>query len=111
MKPFIRACIASAALVAAPAFALGQTACEDSGDARVMRARIASIERDLERIEVSAVADERRSLTDINMKRLREATGQLRHRDLTPECRAELTSTLLNALVRNELAARDGGLE
>lgn len=106
MKLFIRAGIAAAALLAAPAFAFDQHGCDGGGDAMVMRARIDAIERDLERLELAPESYERHALAELNMKRLREASGQMRHRDLTPECRVELMTVMVNALVRNEQASR-----
>lgn len=111
MKSIIRAGIASAALLAAPAFAQDRHGCEANGDASFMRARLEAIERDLDRLEQTSESGERQALADVNMKRLREASWQLRRRELTPECRVELMSAMLNALVRNEQAVRAGSPE
>jgi hypothetical protein len=111
LNTFIRAGIAAAALLAAPAFAYEQHGCDGGGDAMVMRARVDAIDRDLERLELAPESYERQALAELNMKRLREASAQLRHRELTPECRVEIMTVMLNAIVRNEQAVRAGAPE
>jgi len=84
--------------------------CGNSPAAEGMRARVKTIELQAERIEWTADRAEQRTLIELNMKHLQEAMGQLRKRDLSPGCRIELMTTMLDVLIRNQqvaLAARN----
>jgi hypothetical protein len=106
MKTLIRISLACAAMAATGALADHEADhCGKSAAADGMRARVQTIQRQAERIEWTADRAEQRGLIDLNMKHLQEAMGQLRKRSLSPGCRIELMSSLLEALVRNQQVA------
>jgi hypothetical protein len=97
---------ACAGLIAAGAALAHEPACEHAGgaNAAAMRGRMQTLEMQVERLERSTDPAERRSLAQINMKRMREALGELRQRDLPADCRMEMMEAMLHAMVRNEQA-------
>lgn len=106
MKPIIRVAAAAVALAATGAFAdRPATHCDKSAAVEGMRARIATIEAQADRLEWTANSAEQRALAELNMKHLQEAVTQLRKRDLSPGCRIELMSSMLEALARNQQVA------
>ena len=111
MKPTITLATACIALAATGAFAdHTATHCGNSTEAQGMRARVATIQSQADRIEWTTDRAEQRQLVELNMKHLQEAMGQLRKRDLSPGCRIELMTTMLDVLIRNQqvaLAARN----
>ena len=106
MNAPIRIAAACVALAATAALA-GPTPdhCGNGPALAGMRARIATIEAQVDQLEVTVDRAEQRRLADLNLKHLQEAVGQLRHRKLSPGCRIELMSSLLEALVRNQQLA------
>lgn len=106
MRPIIEVAAACVALAATGAFAdHTATHCGKSAAADGMRARIATIQAQIDKLEFTADRAEQRALAELNMKHLQEAVAQLRKRDLSPGCRMELMSSLLEALVRNQQVA------
>ena len=106
MKVIIKVAAVCIALAATGASA-DRTAshCAKSPLVEGMLARIATIEAQVDQLEVTVDRAEQRRLADLNLKHLQEAVGQLRHRKLSPGCRIELMSSLLEALVRNQQLA------
>ena len=103
MKTLIKVAAASLALAAGSAFAdHTATHCSKSVAVDGMRARLATIQQQVDRIEITADKVEQRQLAELNMKHLQEAVGQLNKRPLSPGCRVELMSTLLHSLLRNQ---------
>lgn len=103
MKPFITLAAACVALAATGAFA-DHTAehCGKSAQAEGLRARVATLQAQADKIEWTADKAEQRKLIELNMKHLQEATLQLRKRELAPACRIELLSAMLEVLLRNQ---------
>lgn len=103
MKPLITLASACVALAATGAFA-DHTAehCGKSAEAEGLRARIATLQSQADRIEWTADKAEQRNLIELNMKHLQEATAQLRKRELSPACRIELLSAMLEVMLRNQ---------
>ena len=103
MNTLIRLAVFGAALAITPAFA-DHTAehCGNSAAANGMRARVATIQSQADKIEWTADKAEQRKLIDLNMKHLQEATVQLRKRELSPACRIELLSAMVEVLLRNQ---------
>jgi hypothetical protein len=106
MKTHFRIAAACVALAATGAFA-DHTAdhCDKNPAVDGMRARIATIQAQVDKLELTADRAGQRAIAELNMKHLQEATVQLRKRDLSPGCRIELMSSLLEALVRNQQVA------
>lgn len=106
MKTAIRLAAACIAFAATGALADHTAAhCGKNAAADGMRARIATIQLQVDRLEVTADRAEQRALAELNMKHLQEAVTQLRKRELPPGCRIELMGSLLEALVRNQQVA------
>jgi hypothetical protein len=106
MKTHIHVAAACVALAATGAFAdHTATHCGKSAAADGMRARVATIQAQIDKLELTADRAEQRALAELNMKHLQEAVTQLRKRELSPGCRIELMSSLLEALVRNQQVA------
>ena len=103
--------VAGAALFVSGLASAYQPACEHVADADAMRGRVQTLEVQVERLERSSDPAERRSLAEINMKRVCEALGQMRHRDLPADCRVEFMAAMLQAMVRNEQAMLAGSPE
>ena len=101
---------ACAGLVAAGAAAAHQPACDRvaGANADAMRGRMETLEEQVGRLERSTDPAERRSIAEVNMKRMQEAMRQLRHRDLPADCRMEMMEAMLHAMVRNEQAMLAG---
>ena|SRR6478609_5705850 len=104
----IAACAAFCGAGAAFAYEGG---CDHVAGAEALRGRVQTLELQVERLERSSDPAERRSLAEINMKRVREALGQMRHRDLPADCRVEIMAAMLQAMVRNEQAMLAGSPE
>lgn len=106
MKPFITLASACFALAATGAFADHTTEhCGKSPQADGLHARLATLESQADRIEWTVDKAEQRKLIELNMKHLQEATLQLRRRELSPTCRIELLSAMLEVLLRNQQMA------
>jgi len=111
MNRLIISIAASAAFCAAGASLAHEAGCEHVAAADALRGRVQTLELQVERLERSSDPAERRSLAEINMKRVREALGQMRHRDLPADCRVEIMAAMLQAMVRNEQAMLAGSPE
>lgn len=111
MNKLISFIVAGAALSAASVSYAGDADCEHSRNAEAMRGRLHTLEQQVDRLERSLDGTERRALAEANMKRLREALGELRHRDLPSDCRVELMTAMMHAMVRNQQAALAGSPE
>ena len=109
-KLIIRIAACAAFCAAGTSFAYG-TGCGKASDAQAMLGRVQTLELQVERLERATDPSERRSIAEINMKRVREALGQLRHRELSPDCRVEIMAAMLQAMVRNEQAMLAGAPE
>ena len=102
---------ACAALSAGGAALANEPACDHVANAAAMHGRVQTLELQVERLERSTDAQERRSLAEANLKRMREGLGELRHRELPADCRIEILSAMLHAMVRNEQAMLAGSPE
>ena len=103
MKPTITLATACIVLAATGAFAdHTATHCGNSTEAQGMRARVATIQSQADRIEWTTDRAEQRQLVELNMKHLQEASLQLRKRELPHACRIELMSAMLEAMLRNQ---------
>jgi hypothetical protein len=110
MKPFILS-IAACAMAAALSASASAGPCDHVANAEPMRGRVQTLELQVERLERSTDPEERRSLAETNMKRVREALGELRHRELPADCRVEMMNAMIHAMVRNEQAMLAGSPE
>ena len=106
MNSLIRIAAACAALAATGALAdHTPTHCDDTLAVRGMKARLATISTQVDRIEWTTDKAERDALISLNMKHLSEAMGQLRKRELSTGCQIELMSSMLEALMRQQQVA------
>ena len=103
MKTYISLAAACFALAATGALA-DHTAdhCGTSVEAEGMQARVQTIRSQADRIEWTTDRVEQRKLVELNMKHLQEASVQLRKRELSPACRIELMSAMMEAMLRNQ---------
>lgn len=106
MKPFVRIAAACAALAVTGAFAdHTPTHCDNTLAVQGMKARLATISNQVERIEWTTDKAEQQALIDLNMKHLSEAMGQLRKREISTGCQIELMSGMLEAMLRQQQVA------
>jgi hypothetical protein len=102
MNILIRLAIVGAALATTPAFA-DHTAdhCGKSAQADGMRARVETINDQMDKIEWTVDRARQRELMDLHMKHMQEGMRELRKRDMPADCRIELMSAMMEAMLRH----------
>ena len=98
--------IASAALALTPALADHTLDhCGKSMSADGMRARVNTINEQMDRIEWTTDRAQQRELMTLHMKHMQEGLRELRKRNMPAACRLELMSTMMESLVRHQQVA------
>ena len=95
--------IACAAVAITPALA-GHTPdhCGGSAMAEGMRARVDTINAQMDQIEWTTDRAKQRELMDLHMKHMREGFQQLRKRDMPAACRVDLMSSMMESMMRSQ---------
>jgi hypothetical protein len=103
MNTLIRLTIATAAFSITPALA-DHTAdhCGKSAQADGMRARVGTMNQQMDRIEFTADHGKRQELMDLHMKHMQEGMRELRRRDMPADCRIELMSSMMESMMRHQ---------
>ena len=103
MKTLFRLAILAAALAITPVLA-DHTAdhCGKSVQADGMRARVKTINDQMDRIEYTEDRDKQRELMDLHMKHMQEGMRELRKRDMPADCRIELMSAMMESMMRHQ---------
>jgi len=103
MNTFSRLAIAATALAITPALA-DHTAdhCGKSVQADGMRARVKTINEQMDRIEFTEDQARQRELMDLHMKHMQEGMRELRKRDMPADCRIELMSAMMESMMRHQ---------
>ena len=110
MKPTITLATACIALAATGAFAdHTATHCGNSTEAQGMRARVATIQSQADRIEWTTDRAEQRRLMDLNMKHMHEGVRELRKREMPVACHLEMMDTMMETMVRHAQLSQDPG--
>ena len=99
MKRFIPVTAACFALAATAAFA---DHCGHSTQAEGMRARVNTINEQMDRIEWSQDRTQQRELMDLHMKHMQEGMRELRKREMPADCRIELMSAMMESMMRHQ---------
>jgi hypothetical protein len=103
MKALFRLAILAAAFAVTPVLA-DHTAdhCGKSDQADGMRARVKTINEQMDRVEFTQDHAQQRELLDLHMKHMQEGMRELRKRQMPAECRIELMSAMMEAMLRNQ---------
>jgi len=103
MKTLIKLTIAAAAFSITPALA-AHTAdhCGKSAQADGMRARVKTIDEQMDRIEFTEDHGKRQELMDLHLKHMQEGMRELRKRDMPSDCRIELMSAMMESMMRHQ---------
>jgi hypothetical protein len=83
--------------------------CGTSTAAHGMRARVDSINDQMDRIEWTTDRPKQRELMSLHMKHMQEGLRELRKRDMPAACRIELMSSMMESLVRHQQLAQEDG--
>ena len=108
MNTLIRLAIAATALAVMPALA-DHTAdhCGKSVQADGMRARVNTINEQMDRIEFTEDKNKQRELMDLHMKHMQEGMRELRKREMPADCRIELMSSMMESMMRHQQLQQD----
>ena len=98
MKSFITLAAAGLALAATTAFA---DPCRKDPQSEGMRARVQTMQQQMDQAEWTEDRVQQRSLMDLHMKHMQEGMRELRKRDLPAECRIELMSEMMETMIRH----------
>ncbi len=111
MRMTLKAILLGAALAMGSAFADDDArVCTKAPEMRGMHERMQLMREQMDRIEWSQDRAEQGKLLDLHTKHMQEGLRELRHRDLTPGCRMEMMSSIMEEMVRHQLVQneRDG---
>jgi len=110
MKTQIKLAAACAALAITPVLANHTLDhCGKSAMADGMRARVNTINGQMDRIEWTADRTKQRELMNLHMKHMQEGLRELRKRDMPAACRIELMSSMMESMVRHQQVAQEDG--
>ena len=103
MKTLFRLTILAAAFAVTPVLA-DHTAdhCGMSAQADGMRARVKTINDQMDRIEFTEDKNKQRELMDLHMKHMQEGMRELRKREMPSDCRIELMSSMMESMMRHQ---------
>ena len=102
MKTLTRLAILGAALAITPALAHQPgDHCGKSAQADGMRARVNTINAQMDKIEWAEDRARQRELMDLHMKHMQEGMRELRKRDMPADCRIELMSAMMESMLRH----------
>ena len=103
MKIPIRLTILAAAFAITPVLA-DHTAdhCGASVQADGMRARVKTMNEQIDRIEFTEDRGKQRELMDLHMKHMQEGMRELRKREMPADCRIELMSSMMESMMRHQ---------
>ena len=99
MKSFITLAAASLALAATAAFA---DHCRKDPQSEGMRARVQTMQQQMDQAEWTEDQVQQRNLMDLHMKHMQEGMRELRKRDLPAECRIELMTEMMETMIRHQ---------
>jgi hypothetical protein len=103
MNRTLKAMALCAALAAGASAAGEMRPCGDEHGMHGMRERVRMMHEQMDRIEWTTDRAEQGKLLDLHAKHMREGVREMRQRNLGPECRAEMMSSLMEELVRHQL--------
>lgn len=83
------------------------TECGKGGAMRGMRERIQLMREQMDRIEWTRDRAEQGKLLDLHAKHMREGMREIRNRDLGAGCRMEMMSSMMEEMVRHQLAVSE----
>lgn len=110
MKIPIRLAAACVAFAAIPVFADHTLDhCGSGVKADGMRARVKTLNDQMDRIEWTADRAKQRELINLHMKHVQEGLSELRKRDMPAACRLELLSSMMESMVRQQQVAHEEG--
>ena len=107
MKAIPKAAFALLFTASAAGFAAEPPACANDPAAHGMRERIEGMREQMDRIEHTSAAGERRALMDLHMKRMHEGMRTLRERGAGDRCRMEFMQAMMEQMMRHELVLRE----
>ena len=79
--------------------------CGKSAMAEGMRARVRTINDQMDRIDLTTDRAKQRELLDLHLKHMQEGLRELRKRELPAACRIELMSSMMESMVRAQQVA------
>ena len=98
MKSFITLAVAGLSLAATTAFADN---CRKDPQSEGMRARVQTMQQQMDQAEWTEDRVQQRHLMDLHMKHMQEGMRELRKRDLPAECRMELMTEMMETMIRH----------
>jgi hypothetical protein len=102
------ACVAGLALCVSPsAFAGERSMCAPGGAMRGMNERIDALRDQMDRIDRTEDRAKQRDMMDLHMKLMQEGMREIRNRDLRPECRMEMMTSMMEVMLRHQHAMHD----
>ena len=108
MKPTITLASACFALAATAALAArSDDHCGKGVEAEGMRARVTTMNAQMDRAEWAQDKAKQRELMDLHMKHMREGLRELRKRDMPADCRIELMSEMMESMMRHHQLQED----
>jgi hypothetical protein len=69
--------------------------------------RLERMQDQMDRIEWSSDREEQKRLLDLHLKSVQEGMRETKRRDTTAECRLDMMQSLMEQMVRHELAAQE----
>ena len=108
MKRIVAMALLGGVVAVAPAFgAEEKSACAREPHSEGLRARMKVIREQSDRIEWTIDRAEQRQLMQLHIKHLREGMQELRHRRVAPDCRIEMMSSMMEAMIRHDLVVQE----
>lgn len=106
MNKMMKIAVAAAVMAAVPAFAQ-KGACGNDAATQGLKARIANLNAQMDKIQWSTDREEQRHLLELHTKLMHEGLQQLKIRKTTPACRLEMTQAMLDQMIQNQLAEQE----
>ncbi len=107
MYKTMKVALAAALMASVPAFAQKGTACGNDPATQGLKARMANLSAQMEKIQWSNDREEQRHLLELHTKLMHEGLQQLKIRKTSPACRLEMTQAMLDQMIQNQLAEQE----